>query len=82
MELNVYPDQRFVEIWLTKTEHGDTALQSRLKSLYRSYKAQKYLVAVFISGVKDLEESTTGLLLHNQTIAAKQDLEKAKEAVS
>lgn len=82
MEFNVYPDQRLVEIWLTKAEYGNAALQSRLKTLYRSYKAKKYLVAVFISGAKDLEESTTGLLLHNQTIAAKQDLEKAKEAVS
>ena len=82
MQLNVHPDQRLVEIWLTKAEHGDAALQSRLKPLYKRYKAKKYLVAVFISGPKDLEESTTGLLLHNQTIAAKRDLEKAKEAVS
>ena len=82
MQLNVHPDQKLVEIWLTKTEHGDADLQSRLKPLYRSYKAKKYLVAVFISGTKNLEESTTGLLLHNQTIAARQDLKKAEEAVS
>ena len=82
MELNVYHDRKLVEIWLTSAEQADEALQRRLKSLYKSYKSQKFLIAVLISGNASLEDCTIGLLRHNQTAAAQRDLKQSGEVVS
>lgn len=82
MEIAVHHDNKMVEVWLTKTEQADCALQSRLKSLYSTYKSKKYLVAVFQSGKAELADCTAGLIVHNQTVAAQHDLAKMREAVS
>ena len=82
MEIVVHHDNKIVTVWLTKTEQADSALQSRLKPLYSAYKARKYLVTVFQSGNRELDNCTAGLIVHNQTVAAQQDLVKMREAAS
>jgi len=63
----VRDSEKIVEIWLTAAEKKDQQVQQLLQPVYANYKAQKYKVAVFCSGQKDLFDSTAGLLLHNRT---------------
>ena len=67
IELQVRDSERIVEIWLTSMEKKDKQLQKLLQPVYANYKAQKYRVAVFCSGERELFDSTAGLLLHNRT---------------
>ncbi len=62
MEIQVKDDCKCVEIWLSRAERGDKALRGHLDTLCRSYRAQKYLVAVFLSGTEPLYEETLELL--------------------
>ena len=55
-----------MEIWLTQVEGQDTAIQARLKPLYKKYKAQGYTVAIFYSGTQDLATATSDLLCYNR----------------
>ena len=66
IELQVHDNERVVEIWLTSAEKKDQQVQQLLQPVYTNYKAQKYKVAVFCSGQRDLYDSTAGLLLHNR----------------
>lgn len=66
MELNLHPEQRIAEIWLTKKERGDQALQKRLRQIGGKYHAQGYTVAVYLSGEQDLSDITSQLLCQNQ----------------
>jgi len=66
IELQVRDSEKIVEIWLTSAEKKDKQVQQLLQPVYTNYKAQKYRVAVFCSGQRDLFDSTAGLLLHNR----------------
>lgn len=66
MELKIDPGKKLVEIWLTKAEREDAALQAKLKPLYKKYKFQGCLVAVFSSGTQDLADTTSDLLCYNR----------------
>ena len=66
MEINVHDDKKMVEVWLTRAEKQDEALQQELKSLYAQYKKKKYMVAVFESGEQDLYQNTLALLSYNK----------------
>lgn len=66
MEVNISDDRRLVEVWLTNAEKDDPAVRESLKPLYAKYKAEKYLVAVYASGGRDLYQSTLNLLSYNQ----------------
>jgi hypothetical protein len=65
MEVNVRQDKKIVEVWLTRQEAQDSALQESLAPYFAMFKAQKYLVAVFKSGNGDLVSGTAELLRHN-----------------
>jgi len=67
IELQVRDSEKIVEIWLTSAEKKDKQVQQLLQPVYTNYKTQKYKVAVFCSGQRDLFDSTAGLLLHNRT---------------
>jgi len=67
IELQVRDSEKIVEIWLTSAEKKDNQVQEMLRPVYTNYKAQKYKVAVFCSGQRDLLDCTAGLLLHNRT---------------
>ena len=62
MKIDVNDDDRIVSVWLTNADQADEALRQSLKPLYQSYHAQKYLVAVYLSGKGDLFENTLALL--------------------
>jgi len=79
VEINIRGDS-IVEVWLTKEESRNTVLQEQLKPLYRKWKEKHYLVAVFISGTKDLFEGTRDLLLYNKKRIVDLELRKQKEA--
>lgn len=67
-----------VSYWITRAEREDPALLESLKPQFAEYKRRKYTVAVFFSGERDLLYQTTGLLLHNQKVAARRDLKAAQ----
>lgn len=66
MEINIHDDKKMVEVWLTRAEKQDEALQQELKPLYAQYKKKKYMVAVFESGEQDLYQNTLALLSYNK----------------
>jgi hypothetical protein len=65
---------KIIEIWLTNAEQKDDNIQESLKPIYAKCKQEKYKVAVFLSGTKDLFTQTESLLLHNRTSLAELDL--------
>ena len=48
MQMNVREKSKVVELWLTREEKNDPEFRESLKPIYQQYKAQKYLVAVFL----------------------------------
>ncbi len=79
MEINVRDGSKLVEVWTTNAEQRDQALREKLKPLYQQYKARKYLVAVFLSGTKDLEQRTCDLLCYNKKRIAELEVRREKE---
>lgn len=78
MEIRIHEDRRLAEIWLTKAEQQDAALRESLKPVYQQYREQKYLVAVYLSGQKDLYEQTRNLLLYNRQRTAQRQVQSAR----
>ena len=61
----VHDDMKLVEIWLTKAESEDEAVNRELEPLYAEYKKKKYRVAVFNSGKGDMLELTKDNEVHH-----------------
>ena len=78
MKIYVKDDKKIVEIWLTNAEQQNKELRKSLEPLYAKYKQKKYKLAVFLSGSRDLFKQTEALLLHNQTVFARRDLERSQ----
>lgn len=70
MQMSVKEESKTVEIWLTRAERDDPVFRESLKPLYKKYREQKYLVAVFLSGDEDLYDLTRDLLLFNRRRSA------------
>lgn len=79
LEMNIRDDSKIVEVWLTREETGDRALRERLKPLCQEYKARDYLVAVFHSGTKNLEEQTSDLLCYNKKRIPELEVKRERE---
>ena len=79
MEMNINEESRTVEVWLNVGEAQDPVLKERLRSLYRIFAAQKYLVAVFQSGRQDLVQITSDLLCYNRKRIAQLEVEHEKQ---
>lgn len=79
MQMNVREKSKVVELWLTREEKNDPAFRESLKPIYQQYKAQKYLVAVFLSGEEKLYEQTRDLLLYNCRRSAEKEVQRKKE---
>lgn len=79
MEINVRDDSKIVEIWLTNTEKRDSALRESLKPLYAKYAQQKYLVAVFLSGERELADATSDLLCYNRKRLAEKEVQRQRQ---
>ena len=78
MEVYVKDEQKEVEVWLTRAEKEDAALQERLKKLYQTYKEKKYLVVVYQSGREDLFQNTLALLKYNKKKTAEREVQREK----
>ena len=79
MEMSINNESRTVEVWLNKQEAQDPALKKRLGLLYQVFAAQKYLVAVFYSGERDLEQATSDLLCYNRKRIVQLEVEREKQ---
>lgn len=79
MDVNRDEEKKIIEVWLTRKESQDEALHNRLQPLYAEWKKQKYLVAVYHSGVEDLYRNTLDLLSYNKKRCAELAVLKDKE---
>ena len=68
MRIHMDEDKKIAEIWLTKAESDDPAVDARLKPFYKECKDHKYLAVVYRSGRESLLETTTDLLRHNRNL--------------
>ena len=83
MRMEVKDQSKVVEFWLTREEKNNKQFLDDLKSLYRQYHSQSYLVVVFYSGEEDLYQQTRDLLLYNRRRAAeKQVQEQGQQAMA
>ncbi|HIY21233.1 MAG TPA: hypothetical protein H9841_04945 [Candidatus Flavonifractor merdigallinarum] len=70
--MEVREQSRTVELWLTQEEKNDPAFRDGLKPIYEKYRAEKYLVAVFLPGEENLYQQTRDLLVYNRRKLAEQ----------
>ena len=68
MRIHMDEYKKIAEIWLTKAESDDPAVDARLKPFYKECKDHKYLAVVYRSGRESLLETTTDLLRHNRNL--------------
>lgn len=68
MRIHMDEDKKIAEIWLTKAESDDPAVEARLKPFYKECKDHKYLAVVYRSGRESLLETTKDLLRHNRNL--------------
>ena len=68
MRIHMDEEKRIAEIWLTKAESDDPAVEAKLKPFYRECKDHKYLAVVYRSGRESLLETTKDLLRHNRNL--------------
>lgn len=80
MLMHIQQERKIVELWLTKAERNSAAFQESLKPIYQHYKAQNYLVAVFLSGEADLHQQTWDLLRYNRRRLAEQEVQARKQS--
>ena len=80
MQMTINENSKIVELWLTRAEKADAAVQEALKPIYQKYKEQKYLVAVFLSGEEELYPQTRDLLLYNRRRLAEKEVQAEKQA--
>lgn len=66
MVTNVDNSSKIAEVWLTRAEQQDAALQQSLKGQYAQWRRKGYLVAVYCSGDGDLYNQTLDLLTANK----------------
>jgi hypothetical protein len=76
--MNVSDESKIVEIWLTNAEKNDPALKVDLQGIYDKYNKQKYTIAVFQSGDRDLYQSTLDLLSYNKRRVAELEVQREK----
>ena len=79
MEIIQDDAKKLVQVWLTRQETENAAVQEHLKPMYAQWKQQKYTVAVFRSGKEDLKESTLALLAYNKKRCAELAVQREKK---
>ena len=68
MRIHMDEEKKIAEIWLTKAESDDPAVEARLRPFYKECKDHKYLAVVYRSGRESLLETTKDLLRHNRNL--------------
>ena len=79
MEIIQDDAKKLVQVWLTRQEGENSAVQERLQPMYAQWKQQKYMVAVFHSGQEDLKENTMALLAYNKRRSAELAVQQEKK---
>ena len=79
MRMEVKEQSKVMELWLTREEKDNKQFLESLKPLYRQYKAQNYLVTVFLSGEEELYQQTRDLLLYNRRRAAEKEVQEQRQ---
>lgn len=79
MEIIQDDAKKLVQVWLTRQEGENSAVQERLQPMYAQWKQQKYMVAVFHSGQEDLKENTLALLAYNKRRSAELAVQREKK---
>ena len=79
MEIIQDDAKKLVQVWLTRQEGEDSAVQERLQPMYAQWKQQEYMVAVFHSGQEDLKENTMALLAYNKRRSAELAVQREKK---
>ena len=74
MITNIDNKHKIAEIWLTRADQQDEALQMSLKDQYAQWKRKGYMVAVYHSGNGDLYQQTCDLLAYNKQRSAEQEV--------
>lgn len=64
-----------MEIWLTKNETRDEALNAKLKRVFSEYKKKKYSVVVYQSGTRNLTDGMEMLLRINREKIAQESVQ-------
>ena len=82
MEINVRDDSKIVEVWLSNVEKNDAVVREQLKPLYAECKQKKYTVALYVSGDRDIYQSTLGLLAYNKKRVAELETQLEKKRAS
>lgn len=78
MEIHLNQGKKIAEVWLTNADQKNSQLLEQLKSMYKDYKKQGYLVAVFRSGSQDLYRQTADLLCYNRKRLAQLEVARDK----
>lgn len=78
MEIIRDDQEKMIQVWMTNQERQDAALQRQMKPMYAQWKGEKFLVAVFQSGPKDLQTSTRDLLSYNKKRIAQMEVARKK----
>lgn len=78
MEIIQDEAKKLVQVWLSRKEAEDEAMQNQLKLKYAIWKKQKYMVAVFRSGTEDLQRNTLDLLAYNKKRCAELAVQREK----
>lgn len=78
MEINVCDSKKQVEVWMTRAEQQDDRIQAQMKELYKVYQEKKYLVAVFLSGDRQMYQNTLDLLAFNKKRVAELEVQRSK----
>ena len=76
MEIDINDSTKTIDIWLTNAEKGDPRVRDWLSGVCA--KREKYLVAVFASGDRDLYDSTLDLLAYNRRRCAQIAVQRQK----
>lgn len=79
MEIIQDDAKKLVQVWLTRQEGENSAVQERLQPMYAQWKQQQYMVAVFHSGQEDLKENTLALLAYNKRRCAELAVQREKK---
>ncbi len=79
MEVHVQHGRKTVEVWQSRAERNDPNAQQQVKDLCAKYRPQKYTVAVFQSGDRDLYQNALDLLIYNRRRAAELEVWQEKQ---
>lgn len=82
IHIEVNDEKKIVSLWMTNAEKNDKEFRAGLQDIYTTYRAQKYMVAVFLSGTDNLYDNTLDLLRYNKRRSAEMDIQREKQTAA